>query len=128
MIVLDENIDEPQRKRLEGWRVHVRQVGVEVGQLGMKDRDEIIPLLHSLRRPTFFTRDHDFYDRNLTHPDYCLVYLEVTAAETANFIRRFLRHSTFRSQSQRLGKVVRVHRSAINFWQVGQSTSAKAAW
>jgi hypothetical protein len=28
----------------------------------MKD-DEIIPLLHSLRRPTFFTRDLGFYER-----------------------------------------------------------------
>lgn len=48
MIILDENIDEPQRRRLEMWRIHIRQIGVEVGHLGMKDRDEIIPLLHSL--------------------------------------------------------------------------------
>ena len=46
MIVLDENIDEPQRRRLEMWRIRVRQVGIEVGRLGMKDLNEIIPLLH----------------------------------------------------------------------------------
>lgn len=55
MIVLDENIDEPQRRRLEMWRIRVRQIGVEVGRLGMKDLNEIIPLLHGLRRSTFFT-------------------------------------------------------------------------
>lgn len=49
MIVLDENIDEPQRRRLEMWRIRVRQIGVEVGQLGMKDLNEIIPLLHGVR-------------------------------------------------------------------------------
>ena len=43
MIVLDENIDEPQRRRLEMWRIRVRQIGVEVGRLGMKDLNEIIP-------------------------------------------------------------------------------------
>lgn len=67
MNVLDENIDEPQRQRLEARRIHVRQIGVELGRLGMKDRNEIIPLLHTLRRPTFFTRDCDFYHLELRH-------------------------------------------------------------
>ena len=60
MIVLDENIDEPQRRQLDMWRIRVRQVGVEIGRLGMKDLNEIILLLHGLRRSTFFTRDRDF--------------------------------------------------------------------
>ena len=77
MNVLDENIDEPQRQRLVAWKLHVRQIGVELGRLGMKDRNEIIPLLHSLRRPTLFTSDQDFYRPDWRHAGYCLVYLDV---------------------------------------------------
>lgn len=61
MNLLDENIFAFQRHQLLAWKIHVRQIGVEIGTRGIDDLEEIIPLLHSLRRPTFFTRDHDFY-------------------------------------------------------------------
>ena len=82
MTILDENIPKPQRERLEGWRIAVRQIGVSVGRKGMLD-EEIISLLQSLRHPTFFTRDDDFYDRRLCHSRYCLVYLAVEKSEVA---------------------------------------------
>ncbi|MGH9842196.1 MAG: hypothetical protein ACREEM_25880 [Blastocatellia bacterium] len=128
MNVLDENIFEPQRRQLEAWKIHVRQIGVEIGRTGMDDREEIIPLLHTLRRPTLFTRDRDFYDPWLRHPGYCLVFLEIKPDETAQFIRRFLRHSMFRNQAQRMGKVVRVHEDGIGFWQVKTDKSQEVAW
>jgi hypothetical protein len=128
MIVLDENIDEPQRRRLEMWRIRVRQIGVEVGRLGMKDLNEIIPLLHGLRRSTFFTRDRDFYDPGLAHHNYCLVYLDIKPTETAQFVRAFLRRDGFRTQAERLGKVARVHQTGIIYWQVGASKSARVRW
>lgn len=117
MNVPDENIIAPERQHLRAWRFHFRQIGGEIGRMGMKDRNEIIPLLHTLRQPTFFTRDHGFYHPTLFHPGYCLVYLEVGADETAEYIRRFLRHQDFRTQAQRMGKVVRVHHSGVNYWQ-----------
>ena len=64
MNVLDENIAENQRQLLRRYRIPVRQIGSDVGRAGMTD-DEIIPLLHCLSSPTFFTRDEDFYDRGL---------------------------------------------------------------
>ena len=54
MIILDENLPDSQRQLLKGWRISFRQIGFEIGREGMKD-DEIIPLLHGLNRPTFFT-------------------------------------------------------------------------
>lgn len=128
MNVLDENIHEPQRQLLERWKIHVRQIGVEIGRLGMKDRNEIIPLLHTLRHPTFFTRDHDFYNPWLRHHGYCLVYLEVRPAQTAQFIRRLLRHPKFCTQAQRLGKVVRVGEGGIVFWQIGADSPTQVVW
>lgn len=128
MNVLDENIFEPQRRQLEAWKIRVRQIGVEIGSMGMDDRQQIIPLLHTLRRPTFFTRDRDFYHPWLRHPAYCLVYLDVNPDEAAYFIRRFLRHPDFRTQMQRLGKVVRVHGDGLSYRQVNVSRLQTSGW
>ncbi len=128
MNVLDENIIAPERERLRAWRVHFRCIGEEIGRLGMKDHNEIIPLLHALRRPTFFTRDRGFYRPTLLHPGYCLVHLEVGADETAEYIRRLLRHQIFRTRSQRMGKVVRVHHSEVSYWQVNVKRARALSW
>jgi len=61
MNVLDENIVASQRELLRSWKIHFRRIGSELGRLGMKDHEDIIPLLHTLPRPTFFTHDHGFY-------------------------------------------------------------------
>jgi len=128
VIVLDENLDVWQRRQLDRWGIHFRRIGGEIGRFGMDDYDEIIRLLHSLRRPTFFTCDQDFYRRWLSHPGYCLAYLEVKPDEAAQFIRRFLRHRSFRTQAQRMGKVVRVHQAGISVWQAGMGEGKEIAW
>ena len=76
MNILDENVPESQHALLRSWRVALRQIGRNVGRMGMKD-EEIIPLLHQLSRPTFFTLDGDSYDPRLCHAGYCLVHLDV---------------------------------------------------
>ncbi len=106
MNVIDENIIQSQRDRLTKLKIHYRQIGFEVGSRGMKDHNDIIPLLHSLRRPTFFTRDQDYYDPELRHQNYCLVYLDVGPDEADEFIRRFLRHPSFRTQAEQMGNVL----------------------
>ncbi len=60
MNILDENIPKNQRQLLESWRIRIRQIGFNVGRSGTQDA-EIISFLQQLRRPTFFTRDEDFY-------------------------------------------------------------------
>ncbi len=128
MNVLDENIIAPERERLRTWRIHFWGIGEEVGRLGMKDREEIIPLLHALRQPTFFTRDQGFYRPTLLHPGYCLVYLEVGVDETAEYIRRLLRHQTFRTRSQRMGKVIHVRHKGFSYWQVNMKEASTLRW
>lgn len=66
MILLDENIPRSQRHYLRTQRFPVRQIGYEIGRSGMQD-EEILPFLLSLRRPTFFTLDEDFYKPRLCH-------------------------------------------------------------
>ena len=128
MIILDENIDLIRRRQLISRRVHVRQIGLEIGRSGMTDFDEIIPLLHSLRNPTFLTRDRDFYAAQLCHSGYCLAYFDASLAQTTELMCRFLRHRLFRTQAQRMGKVVCAHDRELTYWQVGVKMSQKVAW
>lgn len=128
MNILDEDIGFSQRLSLGSWKIHFRQIGVEIGHSGMKDRNEVIPLLHQLKRPTFFTLDHGFYHPALRHPGYCLVYLDVWNDEAAQYVHRLLRHTDLRTQTLRMGKVVRVHHSGLNYWKVGSEAEAIVSW
>lgn len=128
MNVLDENIVFGQRRQLQLWKIHLRQIGVELGQAGMKDFNEVIPLLHTLKRPTFFTRDHDYYNPDLRHPVYCLALLDVAFDEAAEYTRRLLRHKDFRTQAQRMGKVIRVRHSGISYWQLKREAERALSW
>jgi hypothetical protein len=126
MNILDENIPANQRQLLERWRIPVRQVGLNAGRSGMQD-EEIIPFLLRHRRPTFFTRDEDFYDRRLCHAKYCLVYLAVEKHEVAAFVRRLLRHPSCRTQASRMGTVIRVSSAGLLIWRHG-ALAIPIAW
>ena len=128
MNILDEDISAPECERLHAYKIHFRQIGVEIGISGMKDHAGIIPLLHQLKRPTFFTLDHGFYHPTLRHQGYCLVFLDVWEDETAAYARRFLRHPEFRAQSQRLGKVVRARHSGVSYWQMNMKGEHTLKW
>ncbi|HEV8713802.1 MAG TPA: hypothetical protein VGX03_13370 [Candidatus Binatia bacterium] len=115
MNILDEDISIPECERLRAHKIHFRQIGVEIGISGMKDHEEVIPLLHQLKRPTFFTLDHGFSRPRLLHPGYCLVFLDIWEDEAAEYIRRFLRHAAFCTRSQRMGKVVHLRHSNVSY-------------
>ena len=117
MNILDENIPRNQRELLISWRVSIHQIGYDTGRKGIQD-DEIIPLLHQLRRPTFFTRDSDFFDRKLCHQRYCLVYMDVDKYEAAPFVRRVLRHPELDTQAKRMGAVIRVSRRGLLLYRL----------
>jgi hypothetical protein len=127
MNVLDENVLASQRHLLRGWRIPFRQIAHEIGRQGMDD-DEIIPLLHGLRQPTFFTLDDDFYKRNLCHARYCLVYLNVRHSEAAIFVRRLLRHPEFDTQTKRMGAVIRVSHAGLSVWRLHAEEETFIEW
>jgi len=115
MNILDENIPESQRQLLRSWRIRLQQIGHEIGRQGMKD-EEIIPFLHTLRQATFFTRDLGFYKRQLCHPNYCLVVLDIGQYEVASFIRRILKHEKLNTKAKRMGKVIGVKHTGLQLW------------
>src|SRR5262249_10083625 len=126
--ILDEDISVIERERLRARKLHVRQIEIEIGRLGMKDRSDIIPLLHSLCSPTFFTRDHGFYHPRLLHSGYCLVHLDVAFDEVAEYILRFLRHRAFRTHAQHRGKIMRVRPTGASYWQVSTEGEQSTVW
>jgi len=127
MLVLDENLPASQRHLLRKWRMHFRCVGADVAARGTDD-EVLIPALHRLPQPTFFSLDHDFYRRDWVHASYCLVWLDVKRRDAAEFIRRFLRHPAFDTQARRMGSVVRVHSDGISFWRSHQRSPQSVAW
>lgn len=127
MIILDENIIKSQRQLLSGWRISFRHIAQDLGHEGIQDED-IIPLLHKLRRPTFFTSDADFYKRQLCHARYCIVCLAVEENETATFIRRLLRHPEFDTEAKRMGVVARVSYSSVIVWRLHQEQPHELVW
>lgn len=127
MNILDENIPESQRVLLRTRRIPFREIGKEVGRKGIKD-PEIIPLLHDLDRPTFFTQDFDFYKRRLCHEKYCLVYLDLEEEVIAEHIRRLLRYRGLNTKAKRMGKVIRTMPSGLAFWQIHQVNEVHLAW
>jgi hypothetical protein len=116
MIILDENFPESQRQLLRSWRVRFRQIGFEIGQSGLKDH-LIIPFLHHLTNPTFFTLDHGFDNPRYLHAGYCLVHLDVGQYEAAVFVRRVLQHKDFNTQAKRMGTVMRVSQIGLTVWK-----------
>jgi hypothetical protein len=129
VLIIDENISEIEVWRLREWRIAVRQIGADLARPSTSD-DDILPILHRLKRPTFFTRDQDFWKRHLAHTRYCLVFLDIREheGEVAAAIRRFLRHPAFNTHAKRMGKIVRIHPARLSYWQVGQRALMAERW
>jgi hypothetical protein len=127
MLVLDENLPASQRQLLHSWRIHFRVIGVDIADAGTTD-ENVVPVLHRLPRPTFFTLDRDFYRPEWVHPAYALVWPDVRGREAAGCIRRFLRHPAFDIQAKRMGIVARVHAGGVVVWRRGQRTPALIRW
>lgn len=117
MYLLDENITKDQKELLEKWRFNVKQIGVDIATKGIQDI-QIITLLQQLHGVLFLTRDSDFFKQSYCHLNYCIVYLDVEKTETAYFIRKFLKHSNFNTSAKRLGKVVKVNQTLIQYYSV----------
>ena len=127
MNILDENIIKSQRQRLRSWRIPVRQIGHDIARKGLQD-EEILPFLHHLRQPTFFTRDLGFYRPEVCHRRYGLVYLAVTPEEVAIFVRRVLRYPILNTRAKRMGTVVRASHRGLALWRLHAQEEEVMLW
>jgi hypothetical protein len=128
MNILDENIPDDQRKLLKSWRIRANKIGRDVGRQGMKDQNQVIPLLHSLQRPVLFTCDMGLYSARLVHKEYCIVCIAARAKNAASFIRRFLRHPEFKTKAKRMGRIVCVSEVGLRMWRAGEMNELILKW
>lgn len=127
MIILDENFPDSQCQLLRGWRISFKQIAFDIGREGLKD-NEIIPLLHQLNQPTFFTLDDDFFKRQLCHAKYCLIYLDVAQYESATFVRRALKHRDFNTKAKWMRHVMRVTHTRLTVWKLHTEEKLQFDW
>ncbi len=127
MLLLDENITRLAEERLRRWRIPARVIGEHFALKGAADAD-LVPILHRLAHPTFFTHDWDFWRPDLCHPRYCIVHLAVENTEAADYIRRFLRHSQFSTSAKRLGKVIQVRPTGLAVLDSRQGKARSVDW
>jgi hypothetical protein len=93
--------------------------------------DRVPEILHTLREPTFVTIDADFCDRAFCHPSYCILFFDLSDDDQEalpRLLRTLLRRKDFRSRAARMGKVVRVGKSFVAWWQVGQAGIRRQTW
>jgi hypothetical protein len=128
MNILDENIPDDQQKLLKKWRIRSNKIGREIGRKGMKDENQVIPLLHSLSRPVLFTCDMGFYAVRFAHKACCLVCIAARPRDAAGFIRRFLRHPAFNTKAKRMGCAVCVSDVGLRAWRCGENDELILVW
>jgi hypothetical protein len=128
MFLLDENIPKEQRFKLVRWHLPMKQIGFDAGFKGMDDRDNVLPMLHVLPKPTFFTADLGFYKTKFCHHRHCVVVLRTPSDEAAGYIRRFLKHPNFDTHKKRMGWIIEVHKTVIKGIRVGRTDEFKFAW
>jgi hypothetical protein len=112
---------------LEAWRIPARQIGFDWGKKGLQD-NEIVIALRRLNKATLFTRDVGFYRPEVRHLAYCIVVMKVGPNETAQFVRRFLKHPDFNSRAKRMGQIVRLSAASIASWRIHDQHEAHIEW
>lgn len=127
MILLDENIRQDQAIRLRQQHIPARFLVEDFARTGIQDLD-IIPLLHRLKQPVFFTHDRDFFRHGLAHQNYRLVWLDLFDGRAVEFIRAFLKHDLFDTAAKRMGIVARAHPEGIDFWRRNRAGLQHARW
>jgi hypothetical protein len=125
--IFDENFPASAMHLIRQRIASVTQVGQDWGESGWLDVEQILPHLHGLK-VTFHTLDAGLFKRRYTHSSYCLVYYDVPEAELGDWVIKFLRHHDFKTQAQRLGKVIKVKPSKLVYGELHAPRMKEVDW
>lgn len=128
--ILDEQLD-PRGVRLPLERRHKTQLLAELRPRERILDDRVPEILLTLPTPTFLTIDQDFWDRNLCHPNYCILYFALRDKEQKRLpglLSRLLRLSEFRRRAERMGKVANVGPTGVGYWEFQETTLRVIPW
>lgn len=82
--------------------------------------DRVPAILQGIKQPSFITIDQDFWDKDLCHPAYAVLYFALRDDQQEllpGLLRSLVRRSEFRARVQRMGKVARVSSGTIDWWE-----------
>src|SRR5437763_1052732 len=118
----------PLVARYKGKVISVRQL-----RPGTVIKDEAIPsILCQHRNATFVTTNtSDFWRRVSAHARYCIACFPLPTErqdELPGLLFRLMRHPIFRTVRRRMGKVVRVSRSELLWYEVGGRSLVRSEW
>ena len=134
MILLDENVhQESLMASIAAWyrgQVH----SLTALRPNTLIKDEAIPaLLRSVRQPTFVTTNvTDFWRRVPAHSRYSVVCVALPSErlhELPPLLRRLLRLPEFNTKAKRMGKVIRVSPSQLQYYErPGEAITHVRTW
>ncbi len=133
MIVFDENVHQQSvMERVAAW-YRGRVVSITAVRPGTIIRDDAIPsLLQRLKQPTFVTTNvSDFWRKVPAHSGYsmlCIALPTVRLHELPHLLRQLFSLPEFKTKARRMGKVVRVSRRQIQYYEVSAERVHVRAW
>jgi len=125
--IFDENFPAFAMHTVRQKVASVVQIGQDWGENGWLDVEEILPQLHG-SRATFHTLDAGLFKRRYCHGSYCIVYYDVLETELGKWVIKFLKHHNFRTQVQRLSKVIRISPTKLTYWELHAYAIRKTEW
>jgi hypothetical protein len=115
----------PLRKHLKTQRL----VELRPGERILDDR--IPEILLTLTKPTFITLDSHFWKMALCHADYSIFYFalpEDDQDQVPKLLLRSLKLDPLKTRAKRMGRVVRVAKAGIQYWQCGSRSLHLVPW
>jgi len=124
--VLDQDTDRDQLELARKAHIAALRLGQDWGD-GNGPDSRIRSELHG-SGITFHTHDQGFFHPTHRHATYGLVYYAVEKTELGKYLRRLLNHPQFDTHAKRLGKVIQVTSTYIEYWGVGRNEKVRLEW
>jgi hypothetical protein len=122
MLVVDENLCDRRILQAITHRYPGQVLPVMALRPGSLIKDEAIPvLLRSVAHPTFVTINvTDFWKKSPAHRSYAIINIALPkerAHEVPGILQQVLRQPAFKTKAARMGKVIHVSASRIQFYE-----------
>ncbi|MCI0638913.1 MAG: hypothetical protein L0Y72_23925 [Gemmataceae bacterium] len=129
-LVLDDQLDVIKiQPGLKNWTNWVRLQELRPGEHIL---DERVPeILRTCHTPTFVTIDPDFWQSNLCHNGYCIVFVHIDFRQQRKLpplVRKLFNFPGFKTRAQRMGKVIRLAEEGISYWELGADSPKLVAF
>lgn len=125
--ILDEHIIASHVDQIRRKIPSIAQIGTDWGESGWDDIEQIIPHLHH-SKATFHTLDEDFFKRRFLHNDYCIIFYDLSTKDFVEFFQKILKHHLFDTHAKRLGKIIKVSLTHLDYWDSADHQIHETSW